>query len=122
MTFLKKLGEFLAKAVALAAGIGPLITPYLGSKGGQAVSTTVNDLTSIGQVVVQAEAMIQTAGSGASKLAAAAPLVQQIVMTSELVSGHKIANTALFTTSCQQITSAVAGILNSLDPGTVKTA
>lgn len=122
MTFLSKLGQFLAKAVALAVGIGPLITPYLGSKSGAAVSTVVNDLTSIGQVVVQAEAMIQTSGSGSAKLAAAAPLVQQIIQTSELVSGKKIANEALFTASCQQITSAVVGILNSLDQNAVKTA
>jgi len=71
-------------------------------------------LTSIGQVVVTAEALIQTAGSGAAKLAAAAPLVVNIVKTSELVSGHKIQNEALFLQGCTNLTSAVAQILNSL--------
>lgn len=122
MTFLSKLGSFLAKAVAIAAGLGPLIAPYLGAKGGAVASTVVNDFTSIGQVIVQAEALIQGAGTGATKLAAAAPLVQQIVQTSELMAGKKIANEALFTTSCQQITSAVAGILNSLDANAVQAA
>jgi hypothetical protein len=122
MTFLAKLGQFLAKAVAIAAGVGPLVAPYLGAKGQAIEQTAVNDLTSIGQVVVQAEALIQAQGNGATKLAAATPLIQQIVQTSELVSGHKITNETLFTQGCSKITSGVADVLNSLDPGAVKTA
>lgn len=123
MTFLKKLGSILAKAVAIAVGIGPLVEPFLGSgKAAEVGTSIVNDLTSIGQVVVQAEAMIQTPGSGATKLAAAAPLVQQILATSQLVSGKKIANPALFAGAATAITSAVADILNSIDQGEAKTA
>ena len=111
MTFLSKLGQFLAKAMVII-GIGePLIQPFLGSAAPQ-VDKAVNDFTQIGQVVVQAEALIQGSGTGPQKLQAAAPLVQNIVKTSELVSGKKIANETLFIASCQQLTSAVAGILN----------
>lgn len=123
MTFLAKLGTFLAKGIALLTGLSPLISPFFGSKAGtvsNTVGTVVNDLTSIGQVVVTAEALIQTPGSGAQKLAAAAPLVVQIIKTSELVSGHNIANETLFMQGCTDLTSAVAEILNSLSPDGVK--
>ena len=122
MTFLSKLGKFLATGVALATGMWPLVAPYLGSKAQQVGTTSINDLTAIGQVVVEAEALLQGSGNGAAKLAAASPLVESIIKTSELVSGHKIANEAAFTAACQKITSACADLLNSLDAGSVKTA
>ena|SRR5215472_856864 len=116
-TFLGKLGKYLAEGVAVASGVWPLVQPFFGSgtKAAQTVPVVINDLTSIGSIVVQAEALIQTPGSGAQKLAAAAPLVENIVRTSELVVGHKIADQAGFTKGCTDLTSAVAEILNSLD-------
>ena len=123
MTFLAKLGKYLAEGIALLAGLGPLITPLLGSKAAAAtgaITTAVNDLTAVGGVIVQTEAIIQTPGAGAVKLAAAAPLVATIVKASELVSGHKIANETLFIQGCTDLTSAVAEILNSLDSGAVQ--
>lgn len=129
MTFLKKLGNILAKAAMFAAELGgvssivaPILQPFLGSKAGAVVSTVVNDFTAIGQKVLLVEAVIQTPGSGAQKLAAAVPLVQGIIQTSELVAGHKIANEALFTEGCQDITSGTAKILNALSPDGVKSA
>jgi hypothetical protein len=120
-TFLSRLGKVLATVVniaSVAAGIGPILQGFLGSntKVGAVVGTAVNDLTAIGQTVLSAEAMIQAPGSGVQKLAAATPLVSQIVQTSELVAGHKIANEALFIQGSQKITSGVADILNSLHP------
>jgi hypothetical protein len=128
MTFLQKLGQFLAKGIKIAAevaGIAPLMAPLLGSavQNVQQVATTAaNDLTQIGQVVVQAEALMQSPGSGASKLAAAAPLVQQIVQTSQLLDGKKIANPTLFAQGCSKITSGVADCLNAIEEGAVKQA
>lgn len=119
MNFLAKLGSFLAKGVALLSGLGPLVTPLFGSKSGAVIGTVVQDLTSVGTVVVSAEAVLG-AGAGPAKLAAAAPLVANIVKTSELVSGHKIANEALFMQGCTDLTNAVAEILNSLDGGAVQ--
>jgi hypothetical protein len=116
MTFLKQLGSILAKGLAIAAGVSPLIAPYLGAKGGAVLGTAINDLTSIGSVIVQAEALLQGDARGAEKLAAAAPLIESIVKTSEMVSGRKIADDALFTKGCQDLTSSIAEILNSLDP------
>lgn len=123
MTFLKKLGQFLARATAIIAGISPIVIPFLGSgKAGQIAITSVNDFTAIGQQVLQVEAVLQTPGSGAQKLAAAVPLVQGIVQTSELVAGHKITNEALFTEGCQDITNGTAKILNALSGDGVKSA
>jgi hypothetical protein len=125
MTFLKKLGSVLLRIATIAAGVGPLITPFLGSgKSAQVSGTVVNDLTSIGSVIVQIEtAFAAVPGStGAQKLQAAIPLVGNIIKTSELVIGKKIANEALFTQSIQEITQGMVDLLNSLDEGAVKTA
>jgi hypothetical protein len=124
MTFLAKLGSFLAQGIAIATGIWPLVSGLFGSntKVQQAGTTAINDLTSVGQVVVQVEALLQGPGKGSVKLQAAAPLVANIVKTSELVSGHKIANETLFIQGCTDLTSAVAEILNALDSGGIQSA
>jgi hypothetical protein len=116
MTFLKRLGSILAQGIAIATGFGPLIAPFLGAKASAVVTTATNDLTAIGQVVVQVEAILQGPGRGAEKLAAATPLIASVVRTSELVSGHKIADENLFIKGCSDLASAVAEILNSLAP------
>lgn len=124
MTFLKKLGSILAQGIAVATGVWPLVSGLFGSntKAQNVGTQVINDLTSIGQVVVQTEAILQTPGSGAAKLAAAAPLVANIVKTSELVAGHQIANEALFIQGCTDLTSAVAEILNSLSSNNLNTS
>jgi hypothetical protein len=125
MTFLSRLGSFLARGIAILTGLEPLIAPLFGSHAQQAANVTtsvVNDLTSVGQVVVSAEAVFQTPGSGAQKLAAAAPLVTNIVRTSQLVSGHKIANESLFIQGCTNITNGVAQVLNSLSGDNVNSS
>jgi len=126
MTFLSKLGKFLAKAGAIAAniagiaaGIGPIIQPFLGAKGGAIEGKVVNDLTQIAGVVTTAEAILQQPGSGAAKLAAATPLVMSILQTSEAISGKKVANEALFQQGASKITSGMADVLNSLHPDSV---
>lgn len=117
MTFLSKLGLILAKGLSILTGASPLISLVLGSAHPQAqaeVQTVSQDLTQIGQVVVTAESLLQGTGNGATKLAASTPLVASIVKTSEMVSGHQIANESLFMQGCTKITSGVADVLNSL--------
>lgn len=121
MTFLKKLGQILAKAVGVATSVGPVVSPFLGAKSAIA-GTIVNDLTAIGQVVVSAEALIQGDSKGTERLTSSAPLVANVVRTSELVSGHEIANEALFLEGCNDITSGTAKVLNSLKPDAAKQA
>lgn len=124
MTFLKKLGSVLSKGIAVATGIWPLVQGFFGS--GTKVQTTVpvviNDLTQIAGIVIQVEAIITAPGSGVDKLRAAAPLVANVVRTSELISGKKIANDTLFIQGCTKLTDGVADILNSLNSDAAQTA
>jgi len=114
MTFLKKLGQILATAGAVAFGVYPLIQPLLGSgKAKDITGEAVNDLSAIGQLVVMIETALQ-GKPGPEKLAALLPLVENIVKTSELVSGKKIANDALFTQGVKEVSQGVVDILNSL--------
>lgn len=125
MTFLKKLGEILLKVVGIAAGVGPIVAPFLGSgSAAKVTNTVVNDLTSIGSVVVQIETAFAAVpnSSGPQKLQAAIPLVSNIIKTSELVSGKKIANEALFTQACQEFTQATVDLLNSIHQDEAKQA
>lgn len=123
MTFLKKLGQILAKAVTVALGIGPIITPFLGGgKTSEYVGTAVNDLTQVSQIVTMVEAVNQTPGSGTAKLAAATPLVLQILKTSQAFSGKKIANEPLAEQGASKIVSGIADFMNAIHPDEVKTA
>jgi hypothetical protein len=125
VTFLKKLGQVLLRVVGIAAGIGPVITPFLGSgKAGQVAGTVTNDLTSIGSIIVQLETAFAAVpnSTGAQKLQAAIPLVSNIIKTSELAAGKKIANEALFTQACTEYAQATVDLLNSIHPDEVKTA
>jgi len=121
MTFLSKLGSALAQGLAIATGIWPLVQGFFGQKQAQA-TVVVNDLTSIGQIILQAEAFFQGPGTGAQKLQKATPLVANIVKTSEMVGGHKIQNESLFIQGCGKIASGTADVLNSLDANAVQTA
>lgn len=122
MTFLKKLGQVIAKATAVVVGIEPLL-PMLNRPAVTAAGAVVEDkLNQIAQAVVTAEAIgaaLQL--SGPQKLTAASPLVSQLVRQSSLLAGRPIANAQLFDDSIAQLTSAVVGILNSLH-GDVVTA
>ncbi len=123
MTFLKKLGQILLNVTGIAVGIGPIIQPFLGSgKAAQVVSTGTNDLTAIAQAVLQIEvALGNVPGStGAQKLQAVLPLVGNIVKTSELVSGKKIADEAKFTLAIQELSQGAVDLLQSIHPDEAK--
>jgi hypothetical protein len=123
MTFLKKLGQFLAQAVALATGIGPLIEPFLGQgRASEVPATVVNDLTQIAQVVTSVEAVIQTPGSGAQKLASATPLVLQILRSSQAFAGKQIADEALAEKGASEVVQGVVDFMNAISEGEAKKA
>lgn len=125
-TFLQGLGTVIGKVGGIALGIGPIVLPFLG--GGKVAQeirqyepTVINDLTQAAQVVTTAEAMFQTPGSGAAKLAAATPLVLQILRTSQAFDGKKIANEALAEQGASKIVSGLADFMNAIHPDEVKT-
>jgi hypothetical protein len=121
MTFLKKLGAFLAKAAAIAVGVGPLIQPFLGSAA-PVEQTAVNDLTQVAQIATMVEAVNQAPGSGGAKLAGATPLVLQVLRTSQAFSGKKIADEALAEEGARDIVTGVVKFMNAIHPDEVKTA
>lgn len=117
LTFLKKLGQILLNVAGVATGIGPIISPFIGSSASKVITTGTNDLTSIAQLVVTVEtAFAASGGTGVDKLKALIPLVQNIVKTSEVVSGKKIADDVLFTKGCQEIGQGMVDVLNSIHP------
>jgi hypothetical protein len=121
MSFLKKLGQILATVGATAVGVGPLVTPLFGSKGGQAaagVGTVVNDLTAISSVIIQIETALQ-GQAGADKFKAAVALVGPIIKTSQIVSGKKIADPVLLQKGIDEVTQGMVDVLNSIDQASV---
>ncbi len=114
MTFLKKLGSILLQATEMWAGFAPVITQTLPGASGP-IAVVSKDMAAIAQIVVEAEAMGQAlAQPGTAKLAAAAPLVAQIVLQSSIMADRKIADPALFNKGCGELAGAMADILNSL--------
>jgi hypothetical protein len=121
MTFLKKLGQFLAKAAAIELGLGPLLQPFLGSaavtgSAAPVASVVINDLTQVANIATMVEAVIQTPGAGAQKLAAATPLVLQVLRTSQAFAGKKIANEALAEKGASDVVSGIVEFMNAIDP------
>lgn len=123
MTFLKKLGGLLAKGVSIASGIGPLVLAFLGAGRAQEIGErVVDDLAQLSQIAVMAEALNQTPGSGAEKLAAATPLALQILRSSQVFAGKKIANEALAEQGASKIISGLADFMNSIHADEAKTS
>lgn len=119
LTFLKKLGQILLNVAGVATGLGPLVGNLFGSgKAGQVVGTVTNDLTSIAQLVVTIETAFAAIpnSTGAQKLEALVPLVANIISTSQVVAGKKIAQSELFTKGCTEVAQGMVDILNSIHP------
>lgn len=123
MNFLKKLGTILANAAGIAAGVGPIIQPFLGSgKGGEIATTAVNDLTQVAQIVTMVEAVVQTPGSGAMKLASATPLVLQVLKSSQAFTGKKIKDEALAEKGAQEVVQGIVDFMSAIEEGEARTA
>ena len=125
MTFLKKLGQWIAKGVAVAGSLATglnFLQPFLGSgalgtgKVATEVQTGLSDFEAVASLATQTEAIGATTGlTGAQKLQALVPLVKNYVQTSELVAGKKVADEATFEKGCTEIAQGMVDILNGLD-------
>jgi hypothetical protein len=128
MTFLKKLGGILVAGLGLFTGIWPLLKNAIpGASTNTTVATVENDFTKVANVIVGVEATIAAisdpnAKTGAQKLQAAAGQVAGIIRASELISGKKIANEALFIEGSTDVTNGFAKILNSIHPDAAQPA
>ena len=115
MNFLKKFGSIVLKLTEIVAGVAPtVVKDFPGASG--VVQIISKDLAEIGNVIGQVEVIGQVLGTvGADKLKAAVPLVTQVILSSSLMAGKKIADPAKFQAAVSEITSAVADLLNSLE-------
>lgn len=121
MSFLKKLGQIIATGIEIITGIGPILSAAIPGSSG-VIGKVANDLQSIAQIVIQAEAMGAALGlSGADKLRAATGPVVQILMQSELIAGHPVTDAAALTTAAQNIINGVVAALNAINANAIKT-
>lgn len=115
MTFLKKLGLIVAKGTAALMGLDPIIKQLLPDAGDKIVDVVEHDLVQIAAVIGTVEAVgVSLQLPGPQKLAAAGPLVGQVVLKSSLLAGKKIANPELFQRGCTKLGDGMADVLNSL--------
>lgn len=119
MGFLKKFGQAVLKGFQIVEGIAPYATPIVqlvnpGAAG--KVEKVVGELPAIAGIIQNVEGIGAALSlSGPQKLTAAAPLVAQVILASDLLAKHKIADQAKFQAACTQIASGVADLLSSLE-------
>jgi hypothetical protein len=117
VTFLKKLGTIILKVIGIATGFAPLVNQYV--PGTEKVVAKADDkLNQALAVIVTAEQMFAAAGatkSGPDKLKAASAFVAQLVQQADMLAGRHPKDEAKFSASVQNLTSALADILNSYE-------
>lgn len=110
MKFLSKLGSIIAKVTAVATGLSPLFPQY-----DKETEKVVDTLNGVAAIVMNVEVFGTVLGTpGADKLKAASPLVAQIIMQSDMMTGKKINDKVLFVAGVEKLTSGIADILNSI--------
>lgn len=110
MKFLSKLGQIISKVTAIATGIAPLFPQYDKETG-----KVVDTLNGVAAIVMNVEVFGTVLGTpGADKLKAATPLVAQIILQSDMMTGKKINDQALFKAGVEKVTAGIADILNSI--------
>ena len=108
--------EQFGLAVLRGFNIIPAVTTVLESSAGQAIPV-LDKLSQVWSLVKQAEVMIGAVlgpGSGPKKAAAIAPLVAQVVMSSEIAAGKKVSpeKQAFFNDTCLRLGGVVADLGN----------
>ena len=116
MNFLKKLGSVALKIVGIWTGFQPLVSQTVA--GNTTGVKVVGEITQAFGVIDTAEKMF-TAAYGPStklpseKLAAARPFLAQLIQQTDMLSGKKPKDEALFTTGVDEFAGAMVKILNS---------
>jgi len=122
VSILKKIGLGLLKGAQIVAGLAPIIQTSTGAVSaiGGTPAKVADKLDQIVGAVVQAETIIgavsdPTAKTGSQKVKAANVYTQQIVQTIELIAGKHPKDPAAFELACQNLTGAVADVLNCFE-------
>ncbi len=118
MNFLAKLAAGIVKGLAIVSGLQPLLPV----QAQPVVGVVASELTLIAQVIAQVETFGQALGiPGPQKLIAAAPSVEQIILTSSLMVGKKIQDEAKFKQAVSGLASHMADLLSALHGDAVST-
>ena len=116
MKFLSKVAEYIQKGLQILNLFQPVVQAE-NQKAGQVVTTVSKDLSEVFGAVQDAEQIGQAMNlPGAGKLQVAIPLIGDIVLQSAALSGHTIANQALYNQGLAKFSDGAADIVNSLDP------
>ena len=114
MTFLKKLGQWIAAGIKLELGLAPLIQAAYPAASGT-IAQVGNELTQLASVIVTVESIGALEGlPGDQKVRMAGPLIGQLIQQSSLMAGKEIADGPKFAQACQTIAGGLADLLNSL--------
>lgn len=122
MSWLKKIGQDFIKVLPYILGIGGIVVPGLGnSTAGVVAQRVLGDLNGIPNLIISAETLVkgvQGQKTGPQKLAAAAPLVQQLIttyVTENLPGSPKVKDQAGLAAAAAQITDGFAKALNAFE-------
>lgn len=113
MSWLKKVGQIVAKVGQAVGVLGPIATQLYPKTSG-AIGQTLDIASGIANAVVHAEVLL-AAKPGPERLLAVAPITIDLVRASNLIDGKKIKDEALFARGCTKMTDGMADILNSLE-------
>lgn len=124
MSILSKIGTVLRTVAIIGSDLAgfPFIAQLIGSipgKAGQVTATVYSDFNSVAQVISMVEAglpEINGVKTGSQKLAIAAPIVQQIILTwaaSNLPGHNKVKDPTKLAAAAAGIASNFADAMNS---------
>ena len=114
MSWLSNFGNALKKAFTVESQYEPIVATALSAiPQTTAVAAGLNVFQG---VVGSIESVFGGGGSGAQKLAAAAPIVQAAIENSGFLSGKKIADLNKYEAAVKAWTSAFVDVLNTLEP------
>ena len=118
MKWLTLIGKIVLTGLSVVTGFGPMVGNMIpGTKDDKIIKQTEDTLAQVAQIIGMVEAIGQAATTpmaGPEKLKVAAPLVAQIIMSSSMLTQHKITDEVLFRQGCTSIASGMADVLNSL--------
>lgn len=107
----------VGKGIAIFTGVEPMVYPSLPLSAQSTLQQVTDDLTNIGKAVTSATAVTAAIKPGATVqdiAAAAAPLVAQVISTSELIAGKEVIDQVAFNAAVLQISAGITALLNSL--------
>lgn len=128
-SFLKKAGAALASSIPLVVTIEGVVSAFIPQaqrdKVARIEATVNNDLSVFAGLAVQVDAIGAARGlDGAAKFLTLRPLIRSAMLSSTLVSAHRIGNNAeqqaLFEKAVDEQTQAIVDLTNSLSDDGVK--